>query len=78
MTSVEILAEQLSGLGIHARLEAHDRQLIVVPSNVPPDLVDPALRAAVVELARAAGFTHVSLEIPRDEEDATLYRDQPA
>jgi hypothetical protein len=72
------LTVHLTALGVHARLEAHDRQLVVVPLNAVPDLADPVLRAAVVDLARSAGFSHVSLEIPGDEDDATLHRDQPS
>lgn len=64
--SVEALTIRLSELGVHARLEARDRQLVVVPMNSVPDIADPVLRATVVELARAAGFTHVSLEILGD------------
>ena len=78
MMSAEILADRLSALGIRARVEWHDGQLVVVPLESVPDLADPVLRAAVVELARTAGSSHVSLEILGDGEDATLHRNHPA
>ena len=66
MMSVEVLTTRLSELGVHARLEARDRQLVIVPVNSLPHIADPMLRAAVVALARDAGFAHVSLEILPD------------
>ena len=78
MMSVLALADRMADVGILARMEVHERQLVVVPLHSFPDLADPVLRATVIELARSAGFSHVSLAIPGDGEDAALHRDQPA
>jgi hypothetical protein len=46
---------------IPCRVEAHDRLAVIIPGH-PPQLV-PATRARIIELAMAAGFTHVAVEI---------------
>jgi len=73
---VESLADQLSALGMRVRVEELDRQLIVTPVERRPDVLPMSWRQAVIELARSSGFTHVSLEIPGDGDEAALYRDQ--
>lgn len=78
MITPDALAAGLAALGLDARLETDQRQLVIVPARGVPDLTDRSLRAAVVTLAREAGFTHVSLEVPPDATDATLPRHQPA
>ena len=68
MTPIEAMTVRLAQLGIQARLEVRDQQLLVVPLHEDPELADSARRLAVIEMARDAGFSHVSLEIPGDEE----------
>lgn len=75
-TSIDPLADRITALGVRVRVEALDRQLIVTPVERMPDSPPPSWRQAVIELARSSGFSHVSLEIPGDGDEAALYRDQ--
>ena len=78
MMTLDALAEGLNTLGLPVRLEPRDRQLVIIPLRGIPDLSNTALREEVLRLARSSGFSHVSLEIVGDGEDASLYRDQSA
>ncbi|MFN8572252.1 MAG: hypothetical protein U0132_09350 [Gemmatimonadaceae bacterium] len=75
MSDLGELRRQFAALGLAMRVEAHERQLVLIPEGVPPDLTDQTLRARVVAIAQAASFTHVALELV--DEHATVHRDQP-
>lgn len=77
MTELDGLSRALADLGLSLRLEARDRQLLLITEGPEPDLSDAAMRARVLDIARAAGFTHVALELAGARVDATVHRHQP-
>ena len=60
--------------GIACGVEGRERLAIVVPEGDVERFADPALRARLIDLGAAHGFTHVALEIPSGS-GAALRRD---
>ncbi|MFN8581587.1 MAG: hypothetical protein U0163_11505 [Gemmatimonadaceae bacterium] len=63
MNSPLELEQRLAALGLNVRAEALDRHVVLVPTTDSTNLADAGLRAAVLAVAREAGFSHVSLEV---------------
>jgi hypothetical protein len=77
VTALHELAKGLKALGLAVKLEARDRQLVLIPDGPLPDLAGGDIRRRILEIARAAEFTHVSIELRESSTDAPLHRSQP-
>ena len=62
--SAEALREALRHEGLACEVEGRERLAIVVPEGDVERFADPALRARLIDLGAAHGFTHVAVEIP--------------
>ncbi len=62
------LAEALRGQGLDCVVDARERMAVLVPATgeAAGALAAEARRRAVLELARAHGFTHVAIELIDD------------
>ena len=78
-----VLASAIAELGVQCSLEARGGLALLLPlQESVATLQSPETRRAVLALARAHGFTHVAIELPKDRRgagergtDAPLLRD---
>jgi len=59
----EPLERDLARAGIAARVEVRDRLALLIPRDADTSLTSEPQRRVALELAAAAGFTHVALEL---------------
>lgn len=73
----EALAHRLAAIGVAGRVEAHGAVAVLTTRDPAAlhALHDPAVRAAAIAAATAAGFTTLALELDDREDRAPLPRD---
>lgn len=59
----DVLSDALAAAGFPCRVEAIERLAVLVPDGDWSRCLTSAERSRIVELARAHGFTHVSMEV---------------
>lgn len=72
--SARTLQESLEARGLRCRIEERERLAVVIPTDSRALASVLAAREGIVEDARAAGFTHVAVEVPEWPERAALPR----
>ena len=72
--TVESFERALASLGVPAAVETQGNLAIVRMTELGA-LTDERVRAAVVSLGAAHGFTHVAVELTLETSDAALSRD---